>query len=172
VESEFCHATPACQNLIAGFPLSSISNSLNIEADFVLKLDARLLLRLKLHVCTFGNIYMSILSYIYISACRIIIIIMHNLQQDIFILQSLYMCLQTEECLKTIFHHPLENTVAYVLRRNLWVAAFKLMQQCHHNLLCIHHGWKLLTIGIHDENSVTERVSKSVQMLLPVKMNT
>jgi hypothetical protein len=97
---------------------------------------------------------------------------MHNLQQDIFIFQSLYMCLQTEECLKTIFHHLLKNIVAYALRRKLWVAAFKLMQHCHHNLLYMHHGWKLLTIGIHDENSVTERVSKSVQMLLPVKMNT
>lgn len=27
-------------------------------------------------------------------------------------------------------------------------------------------------VGIHDKNSVTERVSKSVHMLLPVKMNT
>ena len=29
-----------------------------------------------------------------------------------------------------------------------------------------------VVVGIHDKNSVTERVSKSVQMLLPVRINT
>jgi hypothetical protein len=52
-------------------------------------------------------------------------------------------CLQTEECLKTISYRPLENMmVAYALRRKLWLAAFKLMQHCRHNLLYMLHGWK------------------------------
>ena len=121
------------------------------------------------HDLKLDTFYLFLLSTSY--ACRIIICV--NLVGHFSFPITIYVCLQTEECLKTISYPPLENMmVAYALRRKLWLAAFKLMQHCRHNLLYMLYGWKLLTNGIHDENSVTERVSMSVQMLLPVKMNT